>query len=63
MQIVVLLFIARWLVQFLWKHGKDPDNFAIPYLTAIGDILGTALLAAAFHILSATGNGNTDIGD
>jgi hypothetical protein len=32
-----------------WNSGKDPDNFAIPYLTAIGDLLGTAFLAVVFH--------------
>uniref|UniRef100_A0A3B4CDH3 Solute carrier family 41 member n=1 Tax=Pygocentrus nattereri TaxID=42514 RepID=A0A3B4CDH3_PYGNA len=26
-------------------YGRDPDSFAIPYLTALRDLLGTALLA------------------
>uniref|UniRef100_A0A3B4CG17 Solute carrier family 41 member n=1 Tax=Pygocentrus nattereri TaxID=42514 RepID=A0A3B4CG17_PYGNA len=33
-------------------YGKDPDSFAIPYLTALRDLLGTALL---FHFLCITG--------
>ena len=38
------------LVHWLWSRGIDPDNAAIPYLTSLGDLLGGALLAAAFHI-------------
>ena len=33
--------------------GIDPDNSAIPYLTALGDLLGGAFLGAAFCILEA----------
>jgi len=51
----VLLYLAHWLVNFLWWKGQDPDNSAIPFLTAIGDLLGTVLLAAAFYILFAVG--------
>ena len=36
---------------------------AIPYLTALGDLLGTGLLAAAFALLSLTGDGDPDLGD
>ena len=31
------------------RRGIDPDNAAIPYLTATGDLLGGALLAAVFQ--------------
>jgi len=47
----------------MWKRGMDPDNSAIPYLTAIGDLLGTGLLAVAFHILFYIGDHDTDVGD
>lgn len=50
LQVAILLFVANWLVHFLWRRGNDPDNFSIPYLTAIGDLLGTVLLALAFFI-------------
>ena len=46
-----LLFVASWLVPWLWKRGHDPDNFSIPYLTAIGDLVGGLLLAVTFHVL------------
>ena len=46
------MFIANWLVHLLWRRGSDPDNSAIPYLTAVGDLLGTVLLALAFFVLT-----------
>lgn len=36
----------------MWSKGTDPDNAAIPYLTAVGDLLGTAFLAVSFVVLS-----------
>lgn len=50
-QVAILLYMSGWIVHYLWKKSKDPDNFSIPYLTAMGDLLGTGLLALAFHIL------------
>lgn len=47
--------MANWIVHLFWNWGQDPDNFAIPYLTAIGDLLGTAFLAVAFHMLYLSG--------
>ena len=35
----------------MWLAKIDPDNSAIPYLTAIGDLIGTALLATAFAVV------------
>ena len=55
-QVVLLLYIANWLVHLLWRRGSDPDNSAIPYLTAMGDLLGTVLLALAFLVLSFSGH-------
>lgn len=51
------------MVHYIWKHGDDPDNVAIPYLTAIGDLLGTAFLALAFHLLYLAGDRDADIGE
>ena len=47
----MLLYIAQWMVGFVWRHERDPDNVCIPYLTAIGDLLGTALLTCVFLVL------------
>ena len=62
-QVAVLLFICNWLVHWLWKRRKDPDNYSIPYLTALGDLLGTMLLAGAFHTLYLIGDKDADLGD
>ncbi|XP_007561431.1 solute carrier family 41 member 2 [Poecilia formosa] len=47
-QVFLLLIVADCLVHCLWRRGKDPDSYSIPYLTALGDLLGTALLSLAF---------------
>ncbi|XP_065421088.1 solute carrier family 41 member 2 isoform X2 [Chrysemys picta bellii] len=63
LQVFTLLWIADWMVHHFWKKGKDPDSFSIPYLTALGDLLGTALLAMSFHFLWLIGDRDGDVGD
>ncbi|XP_018412755.1 PREDICTED: solute carrier family 41 member 1 [Nanorana parkeri] len=63
LQVVVLLYIADWMVHWMWNRGLDPDNFSIPYLTALGDLLGTGLLALSFHVLWLIGDRDSDVGD
>ncbi|XP_064417879.1 solute carrier family 41 member 2 [Latimeria chalumnae] len=63
LQVFTLLCIADWMVHYMWKKGKDPDSFSIPYLTALGDLLGTALLATSFHFLWSIGDRDGDVGD
>ncbi|ETE66009.1 Solute carrier family 41 member 2 [Ophiophagus hannah] len=63
LQVFILLWIADWMVHHIWKKGKDPDSFSIPYLTALGDLLGTALLALSFHFLWLIGDRDGDVGD
>ncbi|CAH1266395.1 SLC41A2 [Branchiostoma lanceolatum] len=62
-QVAILLFVADWLVHYMWLKGNDPDNCTIPYLTALGDLLGTGLLAVAFHTLWLIGDRDSDVGD
>uniref|UniRef100_A0A8D0CN63 Solute carrier family 41 member n=1 Tax=Scleropages formosus TaxID=113540 RepID=A0A8D0CN63_SCLFO len=45
LQVGILLYLADLVVRLMWRRGLDPDNFSIPYLTALGDLLGTGLLA------------------
>lgn len=45
---MLLLYIAHIIVHAMWKWKIDPDNSAIPYLTALGDLLGSSLLALAW---------------
>ncbi|KAK0162197.1 hypothetical protein PV327_008551 [Microctonus hyperodae] len=63
LQVLLLLYLAQLMVVWMWSRGMDPDSSAIPYLTAVGDLLGTALLGIAFHILYAIGDGDSDVGD
>ncbi|XP_053723801.1 solute carrier family 41 member 1-like isoform X1 [Synchiropus splendidus] len=51
LQVVILLSAAALVVRWLWRKGLDPDNFSIPYLTALGDLLGTGLLALSFRLV------------
>ncbi|KAJ0174582.1 hypothetical protein K1T71_009690 [Dendrolimus kikuchii] len=62
-QVFLLLAISHYMVKWMWKMGMDPDNSAIPYLTALGDLLGTALLGMAFSLLYAIGDKDSDLGD
>ncbi|KAH8250402.1 hypothetical protein KR026_012191, partial [Drosophila bipectinata] len=50
-QLLILLWVAHLLVHVLWRCRIDPDTAAIPYLTALGDALGTSLLAIMFQLL------------
>ncbi|GIX69314.1 solute carrier family 41 member 1 [Caerostris extrusa] len=62
-QVAVLLYAAHVMVYWMWLKHIDPDNSAIPYLTALGDLLGTALLALAFMILYEIGDKDYDVGE
>ncbi|KAF8769876.1 solute carrier family 41 member 1-like isoform X1 [Argiope bruennichi] len=55
-QVFLLLYFAYCMIQWMWRRKIDPDNSAIPYLTALGDLLGTSLLALAFLFLSNIGS-------
>lgn len=55
LQVAVLLYVCRVMVYWMWGRGMDPDNSAIPYLTALGDLLGGAFLGLAFQTLEWVG--------
>lgn len=59
-QVAVLLYIAHIMIHWMWKRKIDPDNSAIPYLTAMGDLLGISLLAIAFQLLYLVGDHKID---
>ncbi|ETN64640.1 solute carrier family 41 [Anopheles darlingi] len=54
-QIMLLLYIAHVIIHLMWKWKIDPDNSAIPYLTALGDLLGSSFLMVAFLFLRSIG--------
>ncbi|XP_066523660.1 solute carrier family 41 member 2 isoform X2 [Hoplias malabaricus] len=62
-QVFLLLCIGDWMVHCLWRCGRDPDSFSIPYLTALGDLLGTGLLALCFRLLGFFSDEDNQLGD
>lgn len=60
-QVAILIQISYTLVHFLWKKGFNPDNSALPFLTALGDLIGSALLAVAFVVLMLFSDINAEI--
>lgn len=61
LQVAFLLYVAYIMIHWMWKRKIDPDNSAIPYLTALGDLLGISLLAIAFQLLHVMGDQNAEI--
>lgn len=65
-QVSLLLYLAHIIIHAMWKWKIDPDNSAIPYLTALGDLFGSSFLALAFLFLVSVGKqygGDTDVLD
>lgn len=60
-QVTFLLQLAYNFVHWLWRVGVNPDNSAIPFLTALADLIGAVLLASAFVILYLIGDINASI--
>uniref|UniRef100_A0A8C6U597 Solute carrier family 41 member n=1 Tax=Neogobius melanostomus TaxID=47308 RepID=A0A8C6U597_9GOBI len=52
LQVSLLLYVADLIVRMMWRRSLDPDNFSIPYLTALGDLMGTGFLALCFRSVS-----------
>nr|CAD7198306.1 unnamed protein product [Timema douglasi] len=58
-QVAILLYVAYVLTYFFWLQKVDPDNSTIPYLTALGDLLGIVLLGITFIFLYSIGDPTT----
>ena len=56
LQVALLLYIAAWIIPLIWVKGGNPDDIAIPYLTALGDMLGNGFLALSFQLLVLLGD-------
>lgn len=52
-QVMFLLYVAHIMIHTMWRYKIDPDNSAIPYLTALGDLSGSLFLAVAFWFIYA----------
>ena len=53
----ILLYLCQILVYWMWKRGVDPDNAAIPYLTAV--IYHITTKHVQYHIIYHTVNFST----
>lgn len=62
LQVAILLYLADLIVRFMWRKELDPDNFSIPYLTALGDLLGTGFLAVCFRVVFLMSGQDSDMG-
>lgn len=60
---MLLLFIAHVMIHAMWRYKIDPDSSSIPYLTALGDLLGSSLLLLAFVFLRYIGREYETRGD
>ncbi|XP_008551934.1 solute carrier family 41 member 3 [Microplitis demolitor] len=60
-QIMLLLYVAHIIIHAMWRFKIDPDNSAIPYLTALGDLSGTIFLGGAFWLLREIGHPYNDL--
>ena len=49
-QVAVLLYMCQMLVYWMWARGIDPDNAAIPYLTAV-----SLITFLSFSLFTASG--------
>ena len=56
LQVSILLYVAYILTYYFWSRNVDPDNSTIPYLTALGDLLGIMILGLTFEFLYLVGN-------
>ncbi|CAL1703257.1 unnamed protein product [Somion occarium] len=53
--VIASLVIARYLTEFLWNRGLDPDMYAMPIHSALVDLIGQLLLVCCFEIVSLLG--------
>lgn len=51
----ISLVVARYLTDFLWSRGFDPDMYALPVHSALMDLVGQLLLVACFELVSVMG--------
>uniref|UniRef100_A0A672YGG6 Solute carrier family 41 member n=1 Tax=Sphaeramia orbicularis TaxID=375764 RepID=A0A672YGG6_9TELE len=47
------VIIADYMGHYLWRKHKDPDSYSIPYLTALGDLLGLLSSLSCFSYCGA----------
>ncbi|KAF9933437.1 hypothetical protein FBU30_005471 [Linnemannia zychae] len=53
--VVISLVMGRWITLLFWNHGYDPDNYSLPILTSLLDVIGTVFLVVGFWAMSYGG--------
>ncbi|RDB19190.1 Solute carrier family 41 member 1 [Hypsizygus marmoreus] len=49
--VLISLYVARFLTNFLWAKQRDPDMYALPIHSALMDLVGQLLLVICFEIV------------
>lgn len=57
-QLFVLLYLAQVSVFAAWRVRINPDNSAIPFTSALCDVLGNCFMALVFFFLASIGDKN-----
>jgi solute carrier family 41 len=47
-----MLLMAKVMTMSFWRWRCDPDSCTLPYLTSIGDVIGTVLLVIGFKLIN-----------
>jgi len=53
---VIILLFAHKATHWFWNHHLDPDNYCLPTLTALSDVLGTIFLVYQYYLLFILGD-------
>ncbi len=54
-QVYVSLILARFLTNYLWSKGHDPDMYAMPIHSSVVDLVGQLLLVMCFEVVASLG--------
>jgi len=52
----IILIFAHKATHWFWNHHFDPDNYCLPTLTALSDVLGTIFLVYQYYLLYLLGD-------
>lgn len=55
LQVYVSLQLAKYLTNYLWSKGHDPDMYAMPIHSSVVDLVGQLLLVGCFEIVASLG--------
>jgi len=54
--VLASLSLARWLTQYLWSKGLDPDMYAMPIQSSLVDLMGQCLLVLSYELATLMGS-------